>query len=73
MLMVERTVRYMYALDVGTKMPKKGEKLLVVPPSALGKEPHAIFWTDRKSDDGKRLFNAGVFREDGTEPPLFQD
>lgn len=72
MLMVERTVRYMYALDASIKMPKKGEKLLVVPPSASGKEPHAIFWTALKSDEGKRLFNAGIFREDGSEPPLFQ-
>lgn len=72
MLMDECTVRYIYNLDAGTKMPKKGEKLLVVWPTGSGREPHAIFWTDRKSDEGKRLFNAGIFREDGVEPPLFQ-
>lgn len=72
MLMVESTVRHMYSLGAEIKMPRKGEKLLVVPPIASGREPHAVYWTNRKSDDGKRLFNAGIFREDGSEPPLFQ-
>ena len=72
MLMAESTVRHMYSLGAGVSMPRKGEKLVVVPPNASGQEPHAIFWTDRRSDDGQRLFNAGIFRADASEPPLLQ-
>lgn len=42
MLMIESTVRQVYSLDTDTKMPKKGQNLLVVPPIASGREPHVI-------------------------------
>lgn len=73
MLMVERTVRHVYGhlMDSGMKMPKKGQSLyLSAPycPTGIG-----IHWTERKSDEGKRLYNCGRVRLDGTLPPLFSD
>ncbi len=73
MLMVERTVRHTYShiLSAETKMPRKGQVVYLSSPYipvGVG-----IWWTDRKSDEGKRLFNCGRVRVDGGEPPLFSD
>lgn len=73
MLMVERSVRHTYShmLPTDTKMPKKGQTLYLsgpYAPSGVG-----VWWTDRKSPEGKRLFNCGRVRLDGSQPPLFSD
>lgn len=72
MLMPERQVRHSFSasLDPGVKMPRKGQTLYIsspYAPSGMG-----IWWTDRKSPEGKRLFNVGNVRPNGEQPPLFQ-
>ena len=71
MLMVERTIRHMYAEALReTKMPRKGQAVYISSPylpSGIG-----IWWTDRKSPEGKRLFNVGNVRTDGSLPDLFR-
>ena len=73
MLMTERTIRHAYShiLSKETKMPRKGQVVYLSSPyiaAGIG-----IWWTDRKSNEGKRLFNCGRVRIDGSEPPLFSD
>ena len=71
MLMVERTVRFIYGDALrDTKMPRKNEMTVIAYPNP--RPPVGIWWTDRKSDEGKRLFNVGAIRPDGSTPPLFQ-
>lgn len=71
MLMVERTIRHMYSSSLGeTKMPRKNQVVYISSPylpSGVG-----IWWTDRKSPDGKRLFNVGYVRLDGAQPEFFR-
>lgn len=72
MLMVERTVRHVYShlLNAETKMPRKGQVVYLSSPyipKGIG-----IWWTERKSPEGKRLFNVGEARADGVQPPLFR-
>lgn len=72
MLMTERTLRHSFgaSLEAGVKMPRKGHTLYIsspYAPSGMG-----IWWTDRKSPEGKRLFNVGNVRPNGEQPPLFQ-
>jgi hypothetical protein len=73
MLMIERTIRHAYAHVLGpdTKMPRKGQAVYLSSPYF----PHGvgIWWTDRKSPEGRRLFNVGRVRADGEQPPLFAD
>lgn len=69
MLMVERTVRYMYPIALkDMKMPRKGQTVFIADPYQVG---IGIWWTDRKSPEGKRLYNVGPQRPDGSHPPLF--
>ena len=71
MLMVERTIRSMYPKELsGLRMPTKGKALFISSPylpSGVG-----IWWTDKKSSEGKRLFNVGCVRVNGEEPEFFR-
>lgn len=73
MLMVERTIRHAYShmLDVSVKMPRKNQVIYLSSPYVS--EGIGIWWTDRKSPEGKRLFNVGRVRLNGEQPPLFSD
>lgn len=72
MLMIERQVRSTYAfmLNAETKMPRKGQKLYLSSPYVP--RGMVIYWTDRKSPEGKRPFNVGAVTPDGKEPELFR-
>ena len=72
MLMIERQLRNTYAfmLNADTKMPRKGQKLY--PSSPFVPSGMVIIWTDRKSPDGRRLFNVGAVTPDGKDPELFR-
>ena len=50
------------------KMPTKGKKTIVC--DAFG--TIVVLWYDATTPDGKRLYNVGYYRPDGTPPPLFQ-
>jgi hypothetical protein len=71
MLLIERQVRHMYShmLGADVNMPRKGQKLFLSSPHVPSGV--VIYWTDRKSTEGKRLFNCGTYRPDGEQPPLF--
>jgi hypothetical protein len=69
MLLIERQVRQQFILDASVKMPRKGNKLFLSSP--FYPSGVVVYWTDRKSPEGKRLFNCGAYRPDGSEPPLF--
>lgn len=73
MLMVERTIRHAYSHMLGTnvKMPRKNQVIYLSSPYVP--EGIGIWWTDRKSPEGKRLFNVGRVRLNGEQPPLFSD
>jgi hypothetical protein len=72
MLYLERQVKFVFGTMLNeVKMPKKGQKVYVSCPITCP-EGIVIEWTDRKSPEGKRLFNVGNIRLDGSSPPLFQ-
>lgn len=73
MLMVERTFRagYSHLLSPDFKMPRKGQVVYLSSPYVP--QGIGVWWTDRKSPEGKRLFNVGQVRPNGEEPPLFTD
>ena len=72
MLMIERQVRSTYAflLNNEVKMPRKGQKVYLSSPFVPS--GMVICWTDRKSPEGKRLFNVGPVTVDGKDPELFR-
>ena len=71
--MVERTIRHAYSHMLGAdfKMPRKDQVIYLSSPYVS--EGIGIWWTDRKSPEGKRLFNVGRVRLNGEQPPLFSD
>lgn len=71
MLLTATQVRVVYAhcLVPDTKLPGKGKVLYLSSPYAPAGV--GIWWTDRKSTYGKRLFNCGDVRPNGEQPPLF--
>ena len=63
--MVERTNRIMYSAPLAdTKM------VLIVFPNP--QKSIGIWWTKMKSPEGKRLFNVGEYKDDGTQPENFR-
>ena len=61
----QQTLMMVKGLD---KLPRKGQKVLVC--DSFG--TIVVLWTDRTSPAKERLYNVGYYREDGSEPPLFQ-
>ena len=71
MLMVERTNRIMYSAPLAdTKMPTMNKMVLIVFPNP--QKSIGIWWTKMKSPEGKRLFNVGEYKDDGTQPENFR-
>lgn len=70
MLLTESTIRHMYgtAMAQGESMPRKNKVLILNRPFDL---PVGIWWTGRKNDAGKPLFNVGTYRSDGQQPGFF--
>lgn len=71
MLLTKKQVLHTYGAQIpeGEKLPGKGKALILC--SAYSPESNVIYWTDRKSPTGDRLYNCGIFQTDGTQPPLF--
>jgi len=50
------------------KMPTKNKKVIIC--DAFGTV--VVHWYDGTTPEGKRLYNVGYLRDDGSQPPLFQ-
>jgi hypothetical protein len=70
MLLTENTIRHIYgaAIIQGQSMPRKNMVLILSRPFDT---PVGIWWTDKKNDAGKRLFNVGSYLTDGKQPGFF--
>lgn len=70
MLLTEQTIRSIYgaAMVQGQSMPRKNKVLILNRPFDT---PVGIWWTGRKNDQGKSLFNVGTYRADGSQPGFF--
>lgn len=70
MLLTENTIRSMYgaAMAQGESMPRKGKVLILNRPFDT---PVGIWWTGRKSDAGKALYNVGAYLPDGKQPGFY--